>query len=324
MQEEERCFWSQGARLAGTLSFPSASGPVPAAILGSGSGHHDRDETVCGKKPFKVISDYLTQTGFAVFRFDDRGAGKSEGDPNSATFQTSLEDLSAAHREIAGDERVRADRICLIGHSEGGLTAAAAAKGVKASVIMLAGPSIPIEELLHRQAWLISSDAGASPEQLLHERRMNEEVFRLVRGAQPPARVAQTIEPFLRSWPGHPSMSDHEIAQAAAAMASIVTAPDYRSLLLQSPADILAQLGRPILALFGSLDRQVEAEPNLRAFHEATRHNSHAAALILPGLNHLFQRARTGSLDEYEELEDGPAPQALQVIHDWLRKSAWA
>lgn len=48
-------------------------------LLISGSGAHDRDETVFGHKPFLVLSDYLTRKGVVVLRADDRGVGKSTG-----------------------------------------------------------------------------------------------------------------------------------------------------------------------------------------------------------------------------------------------------
>jgi len=47
--------------LAGTLTVPESIGPVPAAILISGSGAQDRDESLFGHRPFLVLADYLTR-----------------------------------------------------------------------------------------------------------------------------------------------------------------------------------------------------------------------------------------------------------------------
>lgn len=60
-----------GITLAGTLTIPSGKGPFPAAILITGSGAQDRDESLLGHKPFLVIADYLTRRGTAVLRVDD-------------------------------------------------------------------------------------------------------------------------------------------------------------------------------------------------------------------------------------------------------------
>ena len=47
-----------GVTLAGTLTLPPGEGPFPAAILISGSGAQDRDESLMGHKPFAVLADH--------------------------------------------------------------------------------------------------------------------------------------------------------------------------------------------------------------------------------------------------------------------------
>ena len=70
------------------MSIVRCSGPDPptakaarenfkAVILLSGSGLQDRDETIYGHKPFKILADHLTRQEIAVLRYDDRGFGKS-------------------------------------------------------------------------------------------------------------------------------------------------------------------------------------------------------------------------------------------------------
>ena len=39
---------------------------------------------------------------------------------------------------------------------------------------------------------------------------------------------------------------------------------------------------------------------------------------ILPGLNHLFQHAATGALSEDGEIEETFAPEALEIVGDWI------
>ena len=92
--------------LAGTLTFPKTTAKVAAVILITGSGQHDRDETIFGHKPFWVIADALTKQGYAVLRVDDRGTGKSKGDVINATSLdfasdviTSLEYLKTRPRD---------------------------------------------------------------------------------------------------------------------------------------------------------------------------------------------------------------------------------
>jgi hypothetical protein len=40
----------------------------------------------------------------------------------------------------------------------------------------------------------------------------------------------------------------------------------------------------------------------------------------LPGLNHLFQTAKTGSPSEYAEIEETISPVALETIAGWVLK----
>ncbi|HEX6203494.1 MAG TPA: alpha/beta hydrolase, partial [Thermoanaerobaculia bacterium] len=39
---------------------------------------------------------------------------------------------------------------------------------------------------------------------------------------------------------------------------------------------------------------------------------------ILPGLNHLFQHSATGAVSEYGEIEETFAPEALEIVSDWI------
>lgn len=62
-----------GVKPAGTLTVPRGAGPFPAALLITGSGPEDRNETVFGHRPFLVLADHLTRNGIAVLRVDDAG-----------------------------------------------------------------------------------------------------------------------------------------------------------------------------------------------------------------------------------------------------------
>ena len=112
-----------GITLAGTLTVPQGAGPFPAVILLTGSGAQDRDETILGHKPFAVWADALTRRGVAVLRYDDRGMGGSGGgsmDETTADFAT---DARAAMDYLRTRPEIDANRIGLMGHSEGAMAA---------------------------------------------------------------------------------------------------------------------------------------------------------------------------------------------------------
>jgi hypothetical protein len=124
-KEEELTFPNPKAKisLAGTLTLPSGPGPFPAAILLSGSGPHDRDESLVGHHSFLVLADHLTRKGIAVLRFDKRGVGKSTGDYANATMEDFTGDAEAALAYLKTRKEIDATKTGLIGHSEGGLIA---------------------------------------------------------------------------------------------------------------------------------------------------------------------------------------------------------
>lgn len=318
MIETEITFGSAGLRLSGTLTRPSGQARA-VAILVSGSGANDRDETVCGHKPFARIAAYLAELGVACLRYDDRGVDRSEGDATLTTFEDSIGDICAAARHLENLHGFRGLPLTLIGHSEGGITAAAAATRIEPkSVVMLAGPAVTIESLLYGQAAAISREGGATPAQIAHERAMNEVVFALARGpsADPTREIARIIRDFLRSWPDTEPIERLDADQAAMAMADIVAAPAYRSLLRQDPHAILAGVRCPILAIYGGLDTQVPAIDNVEAFRLATRANAAARCKVFPEMNHLFQPAVTGSISEYETLPPAPDEAVMVAIFD--------
>jgi len=42
----------------------------------------------------------------------------------------------------------------------------------------------------------------------------------------------------------------------------------------------------------------------------------------MPGLNHLFQTAKTGSSTEYGEIDETMAPAMLTLVSDWIARHA--
>ena len=66
-----------GVKTNAQLTLPAiGKGPFPGVLLIPGSGAVDMNETVAkNAKPFWQISQYLSERGFAVLRYDKRGIG---------------------------------------------------------------------------------------------------------------------------------------------------------------------------------------------------------------------------------------------------------
>jgi alpha-beta hydrolase superfamily lysophospholipase len=309
-----------GVRLQGTLTLPPGPGPFPVAIMISGSGQHDRDETLDGHKPFWVIADHLTRNGIAVLRFDDRGAGLSTGDAAAATPGAKASDANAAFAFLAGRPEIRRDAIGFIGHSEGGLIGpvAMAANDEAAFLVSLAGPADdPLASALAQLALLLPSE-GVRPEAVPAFQAAFAAIFNSMRGTATPAAgraaAAAALTPELKAAMGIPPDND------AAALLNRWAAPRVWYLAQHDSAATLARIDAPVLALNGSLDLQVAPEQNLAAFREGLAHNRDVTVVELPGINHMFQTAKTGGRGEYRDIEETIAPAVLTLISDWINQ----
>jgi len=75
-----------------------------------------------------------------------------------------------------------------------------------------------------------------------------------------------------------------------------------------------------VLALNGELDLQVPVDMNLPAIERILKEsgNRDVTAKRMPGLNHLFQHAKTGSPSEYTKIEETMSPEVLSLIGGWI------
>jgi len=309
-----------GHSLTGTLTVPQGKGPFPAVVLVHGSGPHDRDESILGHRLFLVLADHLSSRGIAVLRYDKRGVGKSGGAYAEATTQDFATDAEAAVAFLRGRPEADAGRIGIVGHSEGGLIAPmVAARDPKLGfVVMLAGPGVRGELLMVEQIALNAKARGVPDALVDQERELNRALFAAI-VAEPRrdlagARARQMMEDAERKGILPPG--------TAAPRANAFVTPWFHAFLRHEPGPALQAVRQPILVLNGERDLQVPAEMDLFAIRTALKDNPRAVVKQLPGLNHLFQTARSGAVSEYAEIEETMAPLALNTVSDWILATA--
>lgn len=315
-----------GIELAGTLTVPEGDGPFPTALLITGSGPQDRNEEIMGHKPFLVLADYLTRRGVAVLRVDDRGVGQSSGDFAAATTLDFASDVLAGLEYLKTRGEVDAERIGLIGHSEGGLIAGmvAAENRELAFIVLMAGPGLTGEEVSLLQTALILESMGVSEDNIRREQELQKKLFAIATLEEnlerAEAKVRKTLDAFLANLSEQELQAMGDVEVWKQAQIDQLLSPWFRFFLTYDPILDLMQITCPVLAINGSKDLQVPARENLAAIEQALKlgGNENFTILELPGLNHLFQTAETGSPDEYYYIEETIAPQALEAIGDWL------
>jgi len=314
-------------QLAGTLTIPEGQGPHPAVILITGSGAQDRDETIFDHKPFFVIADHLTRNGIAVLRVDDRGVGGSSRGPADPTSADFAGDVRAGMAYLKKQTEIDGGRIGLLGHSEGGVIAPLVASGSNdvARIVMLAGTGVPGDQILRSQNEAALRAAGATPEQVRAVVDAYDVVLKCLKDgaddASLQAAVRELITAQLAAQSVQKKFSKEELDVMTRQGVAQFNSAWIRWFIAHDLRETLRQVKCPVLALNGSLDLQVMPKENLAAIEQAARAGGNTDVTVreLPGLNHLFQEAKLGTVAEYGEISQTISPKVLEEVTAWLR-----
>ncbi len=318
-----------GSTLCGTLSLPDDANDYPLVIMITGSGAQDRNEEIGGHKPFLVIADHLTKCGYAVFRYDDRGFGKSKGDMRNATSYDLMTDATAVLHFFGDYPNIDSENIGIIGHSEGGMIAwMLGAKYPKdvAYIISLAGPGVNIQDLMLKQTIDVNIAAGIEEEDLVWIAEMQKETYQIAMNSKNSIEIREQITALYDKY--GENLSDEKKIEYGMSEANInaavmqLSSPWLKYFLQFEPSKYLKKIKCPILALNGTRDVQVDAEQNLRGIEEAINPKKCKELEIhkLEGLNHLFQAADDGTVQEYFYLQETFSMDALRVIEDFMNR----
>ena len=328
-----------GNTLAGTFTRPSSAGPFPAVILIAGSGRADRNEALMGHRPFLVLSDHLTQQGIAVLRFDKRGVGESTGDFAAATSRDFASDVLAGVAYLKARDDVDAEAIGLAGHSEGGLIApmAAVASEDVSFLVLMAGPGVNGERILQGQRALIARASGVPEEVIARSQQLLNAVLQILKSGTDTERNREAIAGIVRAAlqgvsaedrarmgiTDEPSLERAVAAQLEQMQVGQLNTPWFRYLLTYEPAQIIAQVRVPVLAINGRNDLLVPWEENLDEIEAALVRGGNTDFEIhaLPGLNHLFQHSETGAPSDFRTIEETWSVEAMELIADWILRT---
>ena len=302
-ETEEVSFENGDAHLEGTLVLPEGySRKTPVLIFVTGSGQEDRDETIFEHKPFAVIADALGRAGIATLRFDDRGVGGSTGDVANATTEDFRDDALAGIQLL----RKRFDKVGVIGHSEGGTIALMlAAEGQVDFIVSLAGMVVSGLETIVAQSRVSLEAAGYTGDPVdKYCEAVKQACYVRVHGGRMP-------------FPDELDLPD-ELKQSYQQVLRRIQTPWMIKLLSLDMRLLLDRVTCPVLAINGTKDIQVDPENNLGALRSGLPANPRNKIEAIEGVNHLFQHCTTGAVAEYREIEETIAPEALEMIVNWL------
>lgn len=278
--------------LKGTLAGP-ATPDRPVVLIIPGSGPTDRDGNNplgVSAAPYRHLAEGLANRQISSVRIDKRGmfaSASAAPDPNAVTVDDYVRDTQAWI--AATRQRTGARCVWLLGHSEGGLVALAAAAAQPehlCGLILTATAGRPLGDVLKDQ--LRANPANAP---LLDP--ADKAIDRLAAG-------------------------EHVDAKALPQPLLALFRPEVQGFLISAfrldPAKLIQQVPQPVLILQGERDLQVsvsDAEALKRARPEAT-------LTLLPGVNHVLKPVAAddvqANLATYADPNLAVAPQVIDAI----------
>jgi pimeloyl-ACP methyl ester carboxylesterase len=238
-----------GPLMTGVVKIPNAAGPHPLIVIVPGAG--DSDHSAYG-----ATQALFAAHGFMVFAYDKRGVGGSEGDFNTAEFDSLADDVVRAVRSLTRRADVDTARVYLWGHSQGAWLAPMAARRLPhvAGLILVSysAETPPVETI----GWLERhlNMRHLTPEEIRAALDYENAAFRVVRAH------GEGWDEFAALVPG----------ARAARWADGVPLPESKDALLRwpgfffDPIPVLRDIRVPTLVIFGARDINVNTKLGAR------------------------------------------------------------
>ena len=247
--------------LKGTMLAPTGGkGPIVLIIPGSGAVDRDGNSSAAVlAAPYRLLAQGLVARGVTTVRIDKRGFAGSAGatpDGNAVTIPDYVTDVNAWITVI--QQRTKAPCVWLLGHSEGGLVALAAARSSRVcGLILVSAAGRPMGELVREQLKANPANAPLLDQALPAIDAL--EAGKKVDAATLPAPLLRLFNPRVQGF--------------------LISVFSY------DPAKLLSGYGKPVLIVQGLRDIQV-SEADAQLLKKA---DPAATLVLLPDVNHVLK-----------------------------------
>jgi hypothetical protein len=182
---------------------------------------------------------------------------------------------------------------------------------------MLAGPGERWTKMLLSQRLWLGLRQGKSQAEMDRTQPLVAAAYRAVAEAGSPEAGIKALRPLLTP----ATLAALGVAgQDPDQVARQMNGPWTRYLFRYDPAPNLRRIRAPVLVMIGSLDMQVPAADNLPLLKADLAGDPDVTIRELPGLNHMFQTAKTGAPGEYADIQETVSPVALDLMTGWITK----
>lgn len=307
--------------IMGTLTYPREQPPKATLIIISGSGWQDRNGTIFGHKGYWVIADYLTRQGYAVFRYDDLP-------PNLIRNLSTLDYpyyVNLIVDYLKQNPHTADSPVGIIGHSEGGLVAfmtAAEYRNIDL-IISMAGMAQHFKDIIQYQVKLTSESSGKfTDDEIKKILNMYENMYSILEKEKDVNKASVKLGNYFDRF--SQELTEEEKIKFNMTPANVLST--RQSLLTPwifqiskiKPEKYIRKVKCPVYALNGSKDTQVYYKSNLHIIEDNLKPNKLNRFEMIEGVNHLFQDAGSGLVEEYGELEQTISPEVLAKLKNWL------
>jgi pimeloyl-ACP methyl ester carboxylesterase len=293
-REEEVSFRNKDVTLAGTLFLPLTGGPHPAVVFLHGAGPE-------GRYASRFLAEQLANRGIAALIYDKRGVGKSTGDWKGSDFNDLASDAIAGIELLKQRNEIKAKKIGIYGHSQGGMICPLVASRSKdvSFIVSGAGSAVPVYESEINSVTNQLKANGISGAELAEATEFIKLWVNVMRTGEGWPEFDKAIEKVRdRKW--YPML--HMPPKDNWIWAFHKRIYDYNS------ADYWATVGVPALIIYGERDLYVPVAQSIlnidRALNKAA--NRDYTILVLPRASHAFTvEPEPGQPFEWPHLSSG-------------------
>jgi len=223
-------------------------------------------------------------------------------------------------------------KIGLAGHSEGGMIAPmVAVENNKVDfVVLMAGPGVPIKELMMLQSERMGEASGAPKDVLEANLIVLEKAYTYLSEennkseSEVKANLKKIFEDNFDLYPASVQSSIQDKAAFFNEQIKELTSAWFLYFIRYNPKQYLSKVECPLLVVNGEKDLQVTSKENLAGIASIMdkTENKNVTIHEFENLNHLFQQCETGSVAEYVNIEETFNVEAMQYITDWINNLA--